>query len=169
MKKTCRMIWTILFWIAFLIMAVMIFYASFQNGEASAEVGEDVIKRLAVEYFQKDTISAREMSQFTYHVRQLVRTVAFIGLGTIGTATIHLSFRRLPWLVRTLMAGSILVLFAWVTEKGKIYFPTRHYSYNQMMISIVSAMLGFLVVSAITLIGELVHYLHRNTEIPTHG
>lgn len=151
----------VLFWLAFLAVVAVVFYTSFQNGEEAAELGKGVIMKLAVEYFNKDTISSAELSRFTYQLRQLLRTLAFIGVGVLGTASIHVSFRKLPWIIRTLLSGSMVVMLAWFTEKGKVYLPTRHYSYNQMMISIVSALLGFLLVSAITLIGDLVHYLNH--------
>lgn len=151
----------LLFWLAFLAVVAVVFYTSFQNGEEAAKLGKGVITKLAVEYFDKDTVSSAELSRFTYHMRQLLRTLAFICVGVLGTASIHVSFRKLPWIIRTLLSGSMVVILAWFTEKGKVYLPTRHYSYNQMMISIVSALLGFLLVSAITLIRDLVHYLNH--------
>lgn len=151
----------LLFWLAFLAVVAVVFYTSFQNGEEAAKLGKGVITKLAVEYFDKDTVSSAELSRFTYHLRQLLRTVAFICVGVLGTASIHVSFRKLPWIIRTLLSGSMVVMLAWFTEKGKVYLPTRHYSYNQMMISIVSALLGFLLVSVITLIRDLVHYLNH--------
>lgn len=153
-----------LFWVAFLAVAAIIIYTSFQSGEEAAQLGKGMITRMAAEYYDRDTISSVEMNRFTYHVRQLLRTVAFIGVGILGTATIHVSFRKMHWIIKTLLAGSIVVLLAWITEMGKICFPTRHYSYNQMMISIVSALLGFLLVSAITLIRDLIYYLNRKTK-----
>lgn len=164
MKKKRRTVWVLLFWLAFLAAVAAICYASFQNGEASAQIGKDVLEKLAEEYFDKDAVTKNELSLFTYHFRQIVRTVAFVGLGMLGTATIHLSFGRLPWIVRTLMSAAILLPVAWITEKGKIFLATRHYSYNQMMISVVSVMLGFLLVSAVTLIGDLVHYINRSRQ-----
>lgn len=164
MKSKCAWIWVILFWLAFLSVVAIVFYTSFQSGEDAAKLGKGLITKLAVSYFNKDTISSAELSRFTCHLRQLLRTAAFICVGVLGTAAIHVSFRRIPWIIKTLLAGSIVLVLAWITEKGKIYLPTRHYSYNQMMISIVSALLGFLLVSAITLIRELIYYLNRKTK-----
>lgn len=161
MKKRCARIWTLLFWLAFLTVVTVVFYTSFQNGEDAARLGKDALTKLAVEYFDKDTVSSAEMNRFTYHVRQVLRTVAFVCVGILGTATIHVSFGRLPWIVKTLLSGGIVMVLAWATEKAKIYIPTRHYSYNQMMISIVAALLGFLLVSAVTLIWDFVHYLNH--------
>ena len=73
------------------------------------------------------------------------------------------------------LAAGILLMIAWITEKCKIYLPTRHYSQDEMMISIAAAMLGFSIVSLITLIHNLIHHmLHRdlsNKRIPSsqHG
>lgn len=161
MKSRCLGVWVFLLWLVFLTVVAVVFYTSFQNGEEAARLGKDVIAKLAVEYFDKDTVSSAELNRFTYQLRQLLRTIAFIGVGLWGTAAIHVSFRKLPWIIRTLLSGSMVVMLAWITEKGKVYFPTRHYSYNQMMISIVSALLGFFLVSAITLIRDLVQYLHH--------
>lgn len=174
-RKRGRIIWTVLFWMIFLVSVATIVYLSFQNGTSSAELGSDVIEKLAAEYYEKDTVSTTELYKFTYYFRQMGRTIAFFIIGILGTATIHLSCERLPWIVKSVLAAGILLVIAWVTEKCKIYLPTRHYSQDEMMISMAASMLGFSIVSLITLIYNLIqHMSHRdlsNKRIPSsqHG
>ena len=174
-RKRGRIIWTVLFWMIFLVSVATIVYLSFQNGTSSAELGSDVIEKLAAEYYEKDTVSTTELYKFTYYFRQMGRTIAFFIFGILGTATIHLSSERLPWIVKSVLSAGILLVIAWVTEKCKIYLPTRHYSQDEMMISMAASMLGFSIVSLITLIYNLIHHMsHRdlsNKRIPSsqHG
>ena len=174
-RKMRRIIWAVLLWMAFLAAVVTIAYLSFQNGISSAELGSDVIEKLAAEYYEKDTVSTMELYKFTYYFRQMGRTIAFFFIGILGTATIHLSSERLPWIVKSILAAGILLMIAWITEKCKIYLPTRHYSQDEMMISMAASMLGFSIVSLITLIYNLIqHMSHRdlsNKRIPSsqHG
>ena len=174
-RKGSRIIWTVLFWMIFLVSVATIVYLSFQNGTSSAELGSDVIEKLAAEYYEKDTVSTTELYKFTYYFRQMGRTIAFFIIGILGTATIHLSSERLPWIVKSVLSAGILLVIAWVTEKCKIYLPTRHYSQDEMMISMAASMLGFSIVSLITLIYNLIqHMSHRdlsNKRIPSsqHG
>ena len=174
-RKRGRIIWTVLFWMIFLVSVATIVYLSFQNGTSSAELGSDVIEKLAAEYYEKDTVSTTELYKFTYYFRQMGRTIAFFIIGILGTATIHLSSERLPWIVKSILAAGILLVIAWITERCKIYLPTRHYSQDEMMISMAASMLGFSIVSLITLIYNLIHHMsHRdlsNKRIPSsqHG
>lgn len=174
-RKRGRIIWAVIFWMVFLASVAAIAYLSFQNGTSSAELGSDVIEKLATEYYEKDTVSTTELYKFTYYFRQMGRTIAFFLIGILGTATIHLSSERLPWIVKSVLAAGVLLLIAWITEKWKIYLPTRHYSQDEMMISIAAAMLGFSIVSLIILIHNLIHHIvHRdlsNKRIPSsqHG
>lgn len=170
-KKKCRVVWAVLFWMVFLASVATIAYLSFQNGVSSAELGSDVIEKLATRYYEKDTVSTTELYRFTYYFRQMGRTIAFFIIGILGTATIHLSSEHLPWIVKTALSAGILLLIAWATEKLKIYLPSRHYSQDEMMISIAAAMLGFSIVSLITLVGNLIHHMTHhhisNKRIPS--
>ena len=115
-RKRGRIIWAGLFWMVFLASVAVIAYLSFQNGTSSAELGSDVIEKLATEYYEKDTVSTTELYKFTYYFRQIGRTIAFFLIGILGTATIHLSSERLPWIVKSVLAAGILLLIAWITE-----------------------------------------------------
>ena len=77
-RKRSRIIWTVLFWMIFLVSVATIVYLSFQNGTSSAELGSDVIEKLAAEYYEKDTVSTTELYKFTYYFRQMGRTIAFL-------------------------------------------------------------------------------------------
>ena len=68
-RKRSRIIWTVLFWMIFLVSVATIVYLSFQNGTSSAELGSDVIEKLAAEYYEKDTVSTTELYKFTYYFR----------------------------------------------------------------------------------------------------
>ncbi len=162
-RKKGRILCVILLWMVFLASITTIGYLSFQNGTSSAELGSSVIKKLAIRYYEKDSISSIELYKFTYYFRQIGRTIAFFIIGILGTVTIHLSSEHLPWIVKSVLAAGVLLILAWITEKCKIYLPTRHYSQDEMMISIAAAMLGFSIVSLITLIHNLIHRIsHRN-------
>lgn len=52
-RKRSRIIWTVLFWMIFLVSVATIVYLSFQNGTSSAELGSDVIEKLAAEYYER--------------------------------------------------------------------------------------------------------------------
>ena len=155
-RKIGRMICAVFLWMIFLTSITVIAYLSFQDGESSAELGSEVIEKLAVWYYKTDNISSTDLYRFTYYIRQLGRAVLFFAIGILGTTAVHISSSRIPWLLKTAVAVGTLILIAWVTEKWKIYFPTRHYSETEMMISIWAALLGFSVVSLITLIYDLV-------------
>lgn len=161
MKTKCRAVWLFLFWAAFLGIMVVIVYTSFQNGEEYAGFGKHVIEKMASEYYGKEKLSYHEVDRFTYYARQILRMIAFFLLGITGTATIHITFRRAPWLMKTVISGCLFAIFAWITEKGKIYFPTRHYSYNQMMLSEISAILGVFLVSIMALLVSFIQDLHK--------
>ena len=156
-RKIGRIFCAVLLWMIFLTSVAVIAYLSFQNGGNSAELGSEMIEKLAVWYYKTDNISSTDLYRFTYYVRQLGRAVLFFAIGILGTTAVHISSSRIPWLIKTVVAVVALVLIAWVTEKWKVYFPTRHYSETEMMISIWAALLGFSIVSLITLIYDLVY------------
>ena len=63
----------------------------------------------------------------------------------------------------------ILVAIAFLTERLKEYIPSRHYSYEEMMVSIVAVILGFALVSVITLILHTVKGVFRQRTATTHS
>lgn len=151
MKKTKRSAIVPVLWIFFAAMTAGIAYLSFQNGEEAKKLGEQLILYLAQKIKHKQNVSAAELSALTYDIRQGGRALAFLFLGIIGTAAVHLSCPKLNWVVKTIFTAGMLLAIAFFTEKLKIYIPTRHYSYEEMMISITAVIVGFLAVSLITL------------------
>ena len=151
MKKTKRSAIVPILWIFFAVTTAGIAYLSFQNGEEAKKLGEQLILYLAQNIKHKQNVSAAELSAFTYDIRQGGRALAFLFLGIIGTAAVHLSCPKLNWVVKTIITAGMLLAIAYFTEKLKVYIPTRHYSYEEMMISITAVIVGFLAVSLITL------------------
>lgn len=140
-----------LLWSCFLTAVAVVVYLSFQNGEQSKALGERFISYLARQRYSEREATTQELLELTYEVRQLGRVFAFFIIGILGTAAIHVSFRRCNWLVKTGITAIVLVAIAYFTERLKIYIPTRHYSYEEMMLSIISVVMGFILVSVITL------------------
>lgn len=142
-------------WIGFLGCLATIIYLSLQDGESAKMLGKEYIRKLAGFYYGRDNFTAEEMVDITYKFRQYGRIVIFAILGFLGTATFHLTFHRLWWIVRAGISAVFLVLVAVFTERYKIYLPTRHYSSVEMLYSIMGAMAGFLFVSLVTLFYSL--------------
>lgn len=158
MSKTMRF-FTILLWIAFLSCLYLVFYLSFQEGEAAKEVGKDYIYVLAQKYYGVDNIPDEVMLTFTYKIRQIGRIGIFTLLALLGTSVVHATFHNWLWIIRSIMAGSFLLGVAVFTERYKIYLPTRHFSEKEMLYSIAGAMLGFGIVSIMTGVFGLVKWL----------
>ncbi|MDE7006745.1 MAG: hypothetical protein K2P07_01090, partial [Lachnospiraceae bacterium] len=64
---------------------------------------------------------------------------------------VHVSCTKWNWGIKTFVTAFVLLAIAFFTEKVKVYIPSRHYSYEEMMISMVAVVIGFLAVSVITL------------------
>ena len=150
-RKNQHPVMTALLWICFLAVVAVVVYLSFQNGEQSKALGEKFIIRLAQQRYPGREATTQEILELTYEVRQLGRIGAFFVIGILGTAAIHISCGKRNWLVKTGITASMLVAIACFTERLKIYIPTRHYSYEEMMLSIVSVIMGFMLVSVVTL------------------
>lgn len=167
-KKKSRWL-PIFLWVIFLAAIAVIVYLSFQNGEDAKDFCKGFIQQAAQKYYAKDDVSIEELNQMAYLIRQSGRVLAFLVIGILGTITIHVSFCRWNWLGKTIMAGTILLAIAFLTEKLKIYIPTRHYSQEEMTLSVMAAMTGFLVVSVITLMISAVRGVVRLIATATHG
>ena len=139
-------------WICFLSLLGIICYLSFQNQEAAKAFDKEYCLRVAQIYYGRENFSDAELVDITYKVRQLGRIVIFFALGVLGTATIHSTFRKLNWFIRTIISLAILLVIAIFTERYKVYLPTRHFSAEEMTLSIQGAMLGFALVSVLSLI-----------------
>lgn len=148
-------------WMVFGTLVAGVAYLSFQNGEDAKLLGKEMITRLAEAQYESSEISENDMNAFTYTIRQNGRVIAFLLIGIIGTVTIHVSCGKWNWFVKTCITAFILVAIAYLTEKLKIYIPTRHYSYEEMLISMASAAAGFILVSAVTLTVKLVKGVFR--------
>lgn len=152
MKKRTRWPVVVLLWLIFILMIGGIVYVSFQNAEESKELGKQLIRQISkVEHI--DT-TEESIDAFNYLFRQGGRIVAFLMIGIVGTITIHVTFAGCNWLFKTTITLMILTAIACFTEKMKMYIPTRHYSYEEMMLSVMAAAAGFLAVSVLTLLGK---------------
>ena len=152
MKKRTRWPVVVLLWLIFISMTGVIVYVSFQNGEESKELGKQFIRQLS--RAQQISGSQEEMDHFNYLFRQGGRIAAFLMIGIMGTITIHVTFAGCNWLFKTTITLMIITAIACFTEKMKVYIPTRHYSYEEMMLSVMAAIAGFLAVSVLTLLGR---------------
>lgn len=124
---------------------------SFQNVEKYQDMGRRFIQYVADRKYSGRQATEEEIRVLTYEVRQTGRIAVFFVLGIMGTMTIYLSFRKCNWILKTGITAVLLIAFACLTEKLKIYFPGRHYSYDEMMLSITAVCMGFLLVSVIFL------------------
>ena len=151
MKKKEKRLLVQLLWLFFIVTAAGIAYLSFQNGEEAKKLGEQFILQLAQNINHKQNVSAADLSALTYDIRQGGRALAFFVLGIIGTAAVHVSCSKWNWGIKTIVTAFVLLAIAFLTERVKIYIPSRHYSYEEMLISITAVIVGFLAVSLITL------------------
>lgn len=138
-------------WGCFLAAVAVVVYLSFQDGEKAKAMGEQFISYLARRRYPGREATTQEILTLTYEFRQIGRVCAFFIIGILGTAAIHISCGKRNWFVKTGITAGMLVAIAYFTEKLKIYIPTRHYSYEEMMLSIVSVIMGFMLVSVVTL------------------
>lgn len=153
-------------WTAFLALTAAIVFLSLQDGSEAKEMMKRLMEYLS-DYVDRDRIAALGDSQrIEYLLRQAGRAGAFFLLGILGTAAVHLTFRRYNWIVRTILATGGLTGIAYLTEKVKVYLPTRHFSEKEMLISIAFVIMGFLVVSFFTfilwMIKGIVRLLHSD-------
>ena len=161
MEKKKRWPIVLILWIMFVILVAGVAYLSFQNGEDAKRLGRQMIIKLAESQNPQQEITDQELDALTYVVRQNGRALAFLVIGIIGTVTIHVSCRKCNWLAKTVITAFILVAIACLTEKLKVYIPTRHYSYEEMLISIEAVVTGFILVSVITLTAKAVKGFFR--------
>ncbi|MBP3604932.1 MAG: hypothetical protein J6J79_12380 [Lachnospiraceae bacterium] len=136
-----------------------IVYLSLQDGITAKEQMYKI-----VEYLQKYTeidlkdrlgMESADRDQIAYLLRQGGRAVAFFLLGILGTLSVHMTFRKMNWLTKTCITSVCLVAIAYFTEKVKEYLPTRHFSREEMLLSIAAVILGFFFVSFITFLGSV--------------
>lgn len=150
-KKKGHPMLIIFLWLCFIAAIGVVAYLSFQNGVEAKAFSRQFIQYAADKVYPGKEVTEEELLQLTYTLRQTGRIIIFFLLGILGTVTIHATFRKWRWTWKTGVAAGILFSVAYLTEKLKIYIPTRHYSYHEMMMSIAAVSLGFLLVSAITL------------------
>ena len=148
-------------WCCFLTAVVVVSYLSFQNGDEAKAVGEKFISYLAGRRYPGREATTQEILMLTYEVRQMGRVCAFFAMGILGTAAIHISCGKCNWLIKTCIMGIVLVAIAYLTERLKIYIPTRHYSYEEMMLSMTATVMGFILVSVVTLTFQLLKGFFR--------
>ena len=160
--RNCYGLFVFLLWSGFLVLAGAILFLSLQDGIEAKEMMKsfmDLISR----YLDKNMVAeSGDARQIEYLLRQSGRAGAFLLLGIMGTAAVHFTFRRSNWFVKTLLSISGLLAIAYFTEKVKVYLPTRHFSEKEMLISIVFVILGFFIVSVITLFAWLIKRLFRS-------
>lgn len=151
-KKKGHPVLAVFLWICFVLAVGIVAYLSFQNGEDAKALGKRYIQYFAENVYQKEQVSDTELLGITYAVRQSGRMIAFFLIGVLGTITIHLSFPKWNRILRTGFAVALLTAIACLTERLKVYIPSRHYSYEEMVYSILAAGAGFLLVTVFTLL-----------------
>lgn len=161
MKKKKKRPVVLFLWFIFIVMVAAICYLSFQNGEAAKALGSQVISQLADAQDTEGAAAEEALANLTYLIRQSGRAIAFLMIGIVGTTAIYVTCAKWNWFLKSGIAVVILMTIACLTEKLKIFIPSRHYSYEEMMISIMAAGAGFLAVSLITLLGKLLKGLTR--------
>ena len=147
-KKKSHPLIAFFLWILFLSGVFGVAYLSVQDGEETKLIGKKLIQYLAVQKYV-EAVTEMQLLAMTYQFRQTGRIVAFFAIGILGTLTIHVTFYRWYWVIRTFLSAGILCAIACVTEKCKNYIPSRHYSHEEMMLSVTAVILGFSLVSVI--------------------
>ena len=148
-------------WICFIAAVGIVTYLSFQNGEDAKAFGKQFIQYMAEKVYRKEQVSDAELLSLTYVIRQSGRILAFFVIGILGTVTIHLSFPGWNWGIKTGFAAILLAIIACLTERLKIYIPSRHYSYEEMMYSILAVGAGFVLVTVFTLLFHIMKGFFR--------
>lgn len=161
MRKKKKWPVVLAWWVIFILLVACVAYLSFQNGEDAKALGKQAILQIAESQHLEGAVTQEELDVLTYKIRQSGRVVAFLLIGIVGTITIHVSSRKKNWLMQTAITAVVLVAIAYFTEKLKIYIPSRHYSYEEMLISISAVIVGFSVVSVITLAFRVVKGFFR--------
>ncbi|MCM1135049.1 MAG: VanZ family protein [Clostridium sp.] len=159
MSKKKRLFGLIL-WAMFIIMVAIVMYISFENGEESKAAGEKFLSTFAG-IKNSDAAGQKRMDSLMFLLRQSGRAIAFFMIGMVGTAAIQITCAKWLWLLRTGLNVFILWAIACFTEKMKLYIPTRHYSHEEMMISIAAAAAGFLIASLVLFFGKTLRGLSR--------
>lgn len=150
-KKRKHPVILTLLWVVFLVMVAGVVYLSFQDGREAKTLGKQFIEYIARFKYPEREATAQEFDTLTYEVRQAGRVCAFFLIGILGTTAVHMTCKKSSWIIKTIITAVVLVAIAYLTEKLKIYIPTRHYSYEEMMLSIAAVGVGFLLVSVVTL------------------
>lgn len=145
-KRTSHPILAVCLWFCFLGLVFFIAYLSFQNGEETKAASKRLIAAVVSRRYP-DGAGEAQITEVTYEVRQLGRMGLFFLAGILGTITVLVTFQKFHWLFRMILSAGMLCAIAVVTEKGKNYIESRHYSYDEMMLSIAAAIGGFLLVS----------------------
>ncbi len=139
-------------WIIFIGLVAGVAYLSFQSGEDAKQLGKQAILQFAESQDSDGAVTQEVLDALTYKIRQSGRLLAFLLIGIVGTITIHVSLKKRSWLLQTMVTAVVLLAIAYLTEKLKIYIPSRHYSREEMMISILAVTLGFCLVSLVTFV-----------------
>lgn len=168
MKKRKKWPIVLAWWILFISLVAVVAYLSFQSGENAKELGKQTILQFAESQNKGGLMSQEYLDELTYKIRQSGRVIAFIVIGIVGTITIHISFYKCSWLTQTTVTAVLLVGIAYLTEWLKKYIPSRHYSFEEMMISILAVIAGFVFVSVVTLVFKAVKGFFRLI-ITEHG
>ncbi|MCI9664675.1 MAG: VanZ family protein [Lachnospiraceae bacterium] len=159
----------VMLWVCFLTAVAVVTYLSFQDGEESKSLGMHLIQYVADQKYPEQNASQVQMDSLIYQIRQFGRKGMFFVIGILGTMAIHFSFKKCNWVIKTGITAVILVAIAFLTERMKEFIPSRHYSYEEMMVSIVAVILGFALVSVITLILHTLRGVFRQRAATTHS
>jgi hypothetical protein len=124
-------------------------YLSFQSGEGAKAVDQTFLLDMLGSGLSRQTMDESGL-YLIYLMRQMGRVLAFFVVGALGTVTVQVSFRGHAFWKSVLSTGFLLA-FAYLTEKLKIYIPDRHYSREEMLMSIAAAFAGILFVSFLML------------------
>lgn len=155
-------------WFIFIVTVAVVAYLSFQSGEDAKALGSGVIEAIAGAQHPGVSVTEGELDKMAYVIRQSGRILAFAVIGIVGTITIHATCKKRGWIFKTMVTAAVLLTIAYLTEKLKVYIPSRHYSYEEMIISITAVSGGFLFVSVITLFIKVIKGVASLRATATH-
>ena len=151
-------------WFIFIMTVAVIAYLSFENGEQSKLWTERIILRVIGKLKPEHNVTNAELLAITYVARQGARVIAFLFIGMLGTITVHASMRSAGWFVKTFISGGMVLFIAYATEAFKEYIPSRHFSHKEMLISILAVVAGFMFISLVSLLKQVIKWLFRFLE-----
>lgn len=154
----------LLVWVTFGGLLLAVLYCSFQSLEDTQALSERLLTNLAARFSivqEIDQMSGEEKAQLMYLFRQSGRILIFFALGLMGFIVSRITFPRINLFIQLILSGAVMVGIAAFAEKGKDFIDDRHYSYQEMLLSIYAALAGCICMAVLWIFGRLIAGLFK--------